>query len=569
MRATVVCCLATLLAACAAPVRDPVPGLAPPVSSPVAPVQVPDIERPDGENARWWFRSGAAAAAERGAMDGGARNVILFVGDGMSLATVAAARILAGQRAGGSGEEHVLSWERFPNTALSRTYNTNVQTPDSAGTMTAMATGVKTRAGVINVGQAGARADCADLEARGLLSVFELARSAGLATGIVTTTRLTHATPAATYARSPERNWEDDSRLPADASALGCVDIASQLVDRPPGQVPEVVFGGGRQHFLPAGRADPEHPGQSGRRSDGRDLVAEWRQRNPGGAYVWNREQLHAARGSTPVLGLFEYDHMHFEHDRVEADPGEPSLAELTREAITRLQDAGDGYLLLVEAGRIDHAHHYGNAHRALVDTVAMADAVQVAADMTDEADTLVLVTADHAHTLTFAGYPARGNPILGKVRGGTYRADGDTSLATDLTGLPYTTLGYANGPGYTGASNTQPEGPKTYRHRGREYRPARGRPDLTGVDTTHPDYMQEATVPLGVESHGGEDVGVWARGPGAHAVRGTVEQNVLFHFMVQATPRLRQRLCEEGLCNADGVPVELPHPRDFMRPAP
>ena len=105
-------------------------------------VDVATIARPHGETPAWWFRDGAAQAARRGAMAGKARNVILFVGDGMSLTTVAAARILAGQRAGGPGEEHRLAWEHFPATALSKTYNTDAQTPDSAGTMTAMATGI-------------------------------------------------------------------------------------------------------------------------------------------------------------------------------------------------------------------------------------------------------------------------------------------------------------------------------------------------------------------------------------------------------------------------------------------
>ena len=84
-------------------------------------VDVPAIQRPQGETAAWWFRDGAAQAAARGAMSGRAKNLILFVGDGMSLTTVAAARILEGQRRGASGEEQRLSWEDFPATALSRT----------------------------------------------------------------------------------------------------------------------------------------------------------------------------------------------------------------------------------------------------------------------------------------------------------------------------------------------------------------------------------------------------------------------------------------------------------------
>ncbi|NZA24874.1 alkaline phosphatase [Luteimonas sp. SJ-92] len=556
------CLLPLLLCACA---TAPAAPDAPAAGGTPAPIELPAISRPDGETAQWWFRSGAAAAAERGAMHGRARNVILFVGDGMSLTTVAAARILAGQLAGGAGEEHRLGWEDFPHTALARTYNTDLQTPDSAGTMTAMASGVKTRAGVIGLGQARSRGDCSDVDENSLLSILELAGSAGMATGIVTTTRITHATPAATYARSPDRIWENDARVPPAARALGCTDIASQLLETRFGRGPDVVFGGGRKHFLPAGRADPERPERRGLRRDGRDLIAEWRARHPGGAFVWNRDQLAAARARTPVLGLFEYDHLHFEHDRPH-DPGEPSLAELTREAVGRLQAAGgeEGFVLLVEGGRIDHAHHFGNAHRALTDTIALAEAVDTAAELTSPDDTLILVTADHAHTLTFAGYPARGNPILGKVRGNVDDADSD-AWARDGSGLPYTTLGYANGPGYTGASDTQPAGPKRFLHEATAFEPAHGRPHLGAVDTRDPDYLQESVLPLTDETHGGDDVGIWARGPGAAAVRGSVEQHVVFHFMVQAAPRLRERLCAAGLCNADGVPVELPRPRDFM----
>jgi alkaline phosphatase len=547
MRVLMVAGLAGLLGACAGPMhRDARAGAE-------ATVEVPAIQRPGGETAAWWFRDGAAQAAARGAMRGKARNVILFVGDGMSLTTVAAARILEGQRGGGSGEEHRLAWEDFPATALSRTYNTDTQTPDSAGTMTAMAAGVKTRAGVLGIGPQAPRADCGQAKGVAVVSVLELAEHVGMATGIVTTTRITHATPAALYAHAADRNWENDTQLPLSAETAGCTDIARQLVETPYGDGPEVVFGGGRMHFMTPEQRDPEHDDKVGLRLDGRDLIGEWKARRPAGTYVWNRAQLAAAAPGSPVLGLFEYDHLHFEHERG-GDPGEPGLAELTRAAIERLRNSPGGYFLMVEAGRIDHAHHYGNAYRALGAT-----------GLTSAEDTLVLVTADHSHTLTFAGYPLRGNPILGKVRGSSGEEDGG-NLVTDATGLPYTTLGYANGPGHTGASSAQPEGPKRFFHSGSGYQPAQGRPDLTSVDTTHPDYLQEATVPLANESHGGDDVGIWARGPGSEAVRGSVEQHAIFHFMVQATPRLRAGLCAAKLCNAAGVPVDLPDPAD-LRP--
>jgi alkaline phosphatase len=522
-------------------------------------VDVPAIERPSSETSAWWYRSGAAEAAARGAMAGRAKNVILFVGDGMSLTTVAAARILEGQRRGQSGEEHRLAWEDFPATALSRTYNTDSQTPDSAGTMTAMASGVKTRAGVIGIHQSAARGDCAGALAAPVASLWQLAARHGLATGVVTTTKVTHATPAATFTHSADRNWEADSDVPEDAKAAGCVDIARQFVEAPVS--PDVLLGGGRGQFLPATEPDPEHEDKVGQRLDGRNLVAQWKQRHPDGAYVWNLQQLQQAPARGPLLGLFEPGHMNFEHDRPRDIAGEPSLADMTRAAIERLQRDPDGYVLLVEGGRIDHAHHDGNAYRALTDTIALSDAVRAAAETTSDQDTLILVTADHAHTLTFAGYPVRGNPILGKVRGSSGEGSDAADYARDATGLPYTTLGYANGPGYVGASTQQPEGPKRWPHHASGYQPASGRPDLTEVDTAAPDYMQEATVPASAESHGGDDVGIWARGPGSHAVRGSVEQNTIHHLMLQALPALRAKLCAAGRCDANGVPVELSEP--------
>jgi alkaline phosphatase len=555
----ILACLSALLAACAS---TPVSQLA----TTTAPrIDVPAIQHPEGETAAWWFRDGAAQAASRGAMRGHAKNVILFVGDGMSLSTVAAARILDGQRKGGSGESNRLAWESFPDTAFSRTYNTDSQTPDSAGTMSAMATGVKTRAGVISIGQQAQRFDCSGALAAPVLTLWELAAASGMGIGVVTTARATHATPAATFSHSADRNWENDTDLPPRAVAEGCIDIARQIVESPFGNGPDVLLGGGRGNFMTVQQRDPEYDDKVGLRQDGRDLVAEWQARHPGGSYVWNAAQFAAAPVDAPLLGLFEPSHMQYEHDRARDHAGEPSLAQMTRAAISRLSRNGNGYVLLVEGGRIDHAHHDGNAYRALTDTIALSEAVATADAMASTDDTLILVTADHSHTLAFVGYPVRGNPILGKVR--KAGKDGKPQLARDATGLPYTTLSYANGPGYVGASKQQAEGPKHFPHKSKGYQAARnGRPDLAAVDTADPDYLQEATVPLSAESHGGDDVGIWARGPGADAVRGSVEQNAIFHFLLQATPRLREALCAKSDCDANGVPVTLPVPAVFKR---
>ncbi len=538
-------------------------------------ITVPTIARPQGETAQWWFRSGAAQAAlastQAHANGQQAKNVIVFLGDGMSLPTIAAAHILAGQRQSADGESYRLSFEKFPFSALSRTYETDQQTPDSAGTMTAIMTGVKTRAGVIGVSQQPLRQDCAGARGHELVTTLELAAAAGMSTGAVTTTRITHATPAATYAHLPERNWEVDAELTPEAKAAGCKDFAAQLIDFPSANGLTVAMGGGRTEFMRAGVPDPEYAGQVGRRLDHRDLIAEWQAHHPHGAYVWNARQLKALDlAHTPrLLGLFEPLHMNYEHERPQDPAGEPSLAEMTTAAITVLKQNPNGFFLMVEGGRIDHALHAGNAYRALDETISFSDAVKAALASTDPADTLIVVTADHSHTMTFAGYPHRGNPILGKVVGRTssYAEKSSKVLATDATGQPYTTLGFASGPGYTGASDRQPEGPKHYPHYPHTYSDIQhGRPDLRKVDTTDPDYLQEATVPLKDETHGGEDVAIFATGPGAAAFHGELEQNAIFHIIVQHAPRVRAELCRLDSCNVAGVPVNRPRYADWLK---
>ena len=436
------------------------------------------------------------------------RNVILFVGDGMGVSTVTAARILAGQLAGGPGEEHSLSFERFGHVALVKTYNTDMQVPDSAGTMTAMVTGEKTRSGVLSVGASVERGDCAGGLESELTTLLEEAEAAGYATGVVSTATITHATPGAAYAHTPDRNWEHDAAMPEEALEAGCVDIARQLVEFPGGDGVDVILGGGRAHFLPREQADPEYAGSTGRRADGRNLVAQWQQGGENRDYVWNRSQFEALDPAPgrQVLGLFEPSHMQFEADRIAAGEGEPSLAEMTAFAIEALAGNPRGFFLISEAGRIDHAHHFSNAYRALTDTIALDAAVAAALHATDPANTLILVTADHSHTFTIGGYPRRGNPILGKVES----APGELSLDADK--LPYTTLGYANGPGFR-------EEP----------------PDLTGIDTEAPDFQQVAAVNLPVETHAGEDVAAYAHGLGASKLGGVIEQNEIYQVMYDA----------------------------------
>jgi alkaline phosphatase len=524
-----------LLLLCTAPVLA--------AGEPAGPAAEPDPDPTTFEGGR----ASVAAVRAQTPASGRAKNVILFVGDGMGISTVTAARIYQGQLRGETGEENRLAFEKFPHVALVKTYNTNQQTPDSAGTMTAIVTGSKTRAGVLSVDRKVARGDFASVAGNELPTLLENAKERGAATGIVTTTTVTHATPAAVYAHSPERAWESDDRLSEASRAAGFPDIARQLIESAAEGGIDVVLGGGRQHFLPKASADPESADR-GKRLDGRDLTAEWRSGRENAVVVTTRDQLLALDPAKtgPVLGLFEPGHMHYEEDRLRNPTGDPSLSEMTRSAISILATKPRGYFLTVEAGRIDHAHHAGNARRALRDTVELSDAVQLARELTDPSDTLILVTADHSHVFTIAGYPTRGNDILGKVRTNDDDGEPAADYSLDAAGRPYTTLGYQNGPG---SRSTVIEGDQTgihttpddYADRSRYAR----RPDLSKVDTSALDFLQEAAIPLGYETHSAEDVAVYADGPGAELFRGIQEQNYIYHAMTEALGWNRRSLVE------------------------
>jgi alkaline phosphatase len=447
-----------------------------------------------------------------------AKNVILFIGDGMGISTTTAIRILDGQNKGMPGEENILPFERFPHVALSKTYEVNQQVGESAGTATAIMTGQKTNAGLIGLGSGAKRRDCASASGNQLPSALELAESAGKSTGVVTTTRLTHATPASTYAHTPERDWENDADLTDEARQNGCIDIAAQLIGFPYGDGIEVALGGGRIKFLPHDIADPEGADTSEGRQDARNLANEWLQKYPNSAYIWNQRQFDSIdpQSTDHLLGLFESDHMQYEADRSEDAGGEPSLAQMTKLAIEILKRNPDGFFLLVEGGRIDHGHHDNNAYRALTDGIAFAEAVAVADEMTAYDDTLIIVTADHSHTFNFSGYPTRGNPILGKVNSNDSK--GNPRPGPKLMGdeKPFTTLGYYVGPGAGWVGGT--------------------RPDLSETDTiTDKNFIQQAAIPAEDDVHGGEDVAVYARGPGAGRIHGVMEQNEIFNAMDEA----------------------------------
>jgi alkaline phosphatase len=480
------------------------------------------------EDANTWIDDGEAALAAAKKLHPEfrhAKNVILFVGDGMGISTITGSRIFEGQQKGQDGERNKLSFETLPYLALSKTYSANQQTPDSAPTMTAMVTGVKTNDGELSVNQSVERGETSNavIEENKVTTILEQAEARGMSTGIVTTARVTHATPAATYAHISERDWEASVGNGSDIQ-----DIAAQLIENYGkggiGDGIDVVLGGGRAYFTPNTMKDPEYTTQVGKRKDGRDLTAEYVKKF-GGQYVWNKSQFDAInpKKTKKLLGLFEQSHMQYEQDRPQDTAGEPSLAEMTGKAIDVLKNNNKGYFLMVEGGRIDHASHAGNAYRTFKDTVALSDAVRTAMSKVNMRDTLIIVTADHSHTLTIAGYPKRGNPILGKVV-----APGQTEPTLADDGKPYTTVSFANGLGY----HVGQPGDAVYSagvNAGRVE-------DMTNVDTTDPDFHQEALVPLaGSETHAGEDVAIFAGGPNADLFHGVQEQSYIYYVMEDA----------------------------------
>ena len=465
-----------------------------------------------------FWMAGRAALAQRLAVVNRpkhARNVILMIGDGMGIATITAARIYDGQNPGDGkprrdGEDNSLSFETLPNLALVKTYNTNAQVPDSAGTASAMNTGVKTRIGAINFGQGQHAEACATPE-KLPRTLAEIAKSRGMAVGVVTTTRITHATPAAVYAHVPNRNWEgaDKSYAEADRTS-GCPDIAAQLVNFGSAAHPgiDVALGGGRARFHTRAK--------TGLRDDGVDLIDKWQARFPKGQFADDAAAFRALKPGTPgpVLGLFTDDHLSFETDRDAAK--EPSLTEMATFAVAKLKAASPkGYYLMVEGGRIDHAHHITNPYRAMTETQQFSRAVAAVLAAVNLNDTLVLVTADHSHVMTIAGYPKRGNDILGYIvnqeDGGESRAPkSPEGWALDDKGVPMTTLSYANGP-----------------------REQKGLSRL--LPPTDKNYLSDKLHGTENESHGGEDVALFADGPGSRLVGGVIEQNVIFHIMAEA----------------------------------
>ncbi|WP_156368503.1 alkaline phosphatase [Duganella sp. Leaf61] len=439
---------------------------------------------------------------------GEAKNIIFFLGDGMGPTTITAARIYK------YGEDGSLTMDTLERTARIKTFSADAQTTDSAPSMAAYMTGVKMNNEVISMsaetvatnpgrdanGNLGVN-NCAATNGTAAPTILELAKAKGKAVGTITTTELTHATPATAWSHICNRNAQ--------------YHIAAQLVpggagfNTALGDGVDVLMGGGRNHFTPYGA------GNTTGRADGRNLLTELAAK--GYTVAANKTEMNAATGKK-FIGLYSTrSHLEYELDRTATPPlgegaSQPSLAEMTVKAMDLLAQNTNGYFLVVEGGRIDHALHGTNAKRALTDTIAFDDAIKAAlakARLTDPtlANTLIVVTADHDHTLAFNGYGKRGNPILDINRG--YR---DGQPARDADGKTYTTLVFGNGPNRPNL-----------------------RDNLDSTTVLADNYLQETGVRLSSETHGGGDVKLFATGAGAKPFKGTLDNTKVFGLLKTA----------------------------------
>ncbi len=309
-------------------------------------------------------RVGAAALGERESRR--ARNVIFVVVDGMDHASISLMDTLLRRRDG--RPSHYAELVVAPETTIGRcmTHARDSLVTDSAAAGSAFGCGEHIDNGAINF-----------VDGREPTPILVRARDAGMATGLVTTTRITHATPAGMSCNVPSRGLEDA--------------IAEQLLDRRF----DVLLGGGAKHF-PATLLEKH----------GSVTVA----RDAAGL---------SSAGSGRLLGIFDDDHMRYTLDRPET---QPSLAEMTRAALARLADAPRGFLMQIEAGRVDHAGHANDIAALVHDMLAFDEMLEVVTGFADARDdTLVIVTADHGTggpQLTLYGEAAaRGLERLGNAR--------------------------------------------------------------------------------------------------------------------------------------------------------
>ncbi len=451
-----------------------------------------------------------------------ARNVILLIGDGMSIAHRTAARILSkGIVEGRYGGE--LAMDDMPYMALVSTSGTDSIVTDSANAMTAFTTGHKSCVNALGVYCANNRST---LVHPSVETIAELAkRKLGLAVGVVTNTEIEDATPAGMVAHTRRR---------ADYDEIVRMFFKVQ---------PDVIMGGGTPYFLP--KSDPD-----GKRTDEENYIEKFKQ--AGYAFVTTAKELGAAAANPQtlkLLGLFNdrnidgaLDRKFLKKGSVAKFPDQPDLTDEVRAALETLARGKNGFLLMVESGRIDKYSHSLDWERAVYDTIMLDNAVKIAKDFAAKRDdTLVIVVPDHGHPVSIIGTydDAAGKSLRERLQ--TY---GDAKFPNypppDAEGYP-PSIDVSRRLAFVFAAHPD------YCDPGKPYLAGENVPTVPGPDgekqVANETYCEPgAARKLGNLSmfakagvHAADDVVLTAEGPGAEVFHGRIDNTQVFRAMATA----------------------------------
>ncbi|GAA4918976.1 alkaline phosphatase [Stackebrandtia albiflava] len=455
-----------------------------------------------------------------GAGEGGAKNVIFFLGDGMGQAAITAARILSkGMKQG--RYRGLLAMDTMDERGLVGTSGADSIATDSANSMSAYMCGHKSSVNAMGVYESSETDPNRHPRVETMAELVK--RTRGMSVGVVSTAEVQDATPAAVWAHTRTRS---------EYAAI----MDQALTEE---QMPDVLMGGGLAWLLPK-----SHKGS--KRPDERDLVDEFQ--SLGFSYASTRAELEKAVAENPekLLGMFHLGNMNVYLDRQHAKnpdvlgdfDDQPTLMEMTSAALKVLERNEGGFFLMVEGASIDKMEHPLDGPRAVYDAIELDKAVQVAKEWAEgRDDTLIVVTADHNHAMSIAGTHRAdaagrdGNGVYGDAGFPTYvDSDGD-GFPDDPNPDVQLFFGWSNHPDHT----------DDFHHNHTHLAPA-VIDDATGKAVPNPERDPEAELQLGnlpLNStscvHTVEDVSVFASGPGSRKFNAFNDNTDLFHHMIDA----------------------------------
>lgn len=451
-----------------------------------------------------------------------ARNVILFVGDGMSIAHRTAARVLSkGLIEGRYGGD--LAIDDMPHMALVSTSGMDSLVTDSANSMSAYTTGHKSCVNAMGI-------YCA-LNKNGLAhprveTIAELVkrRHGGMAVGVVTNTEIADATPAAMIAHvRRRRDYDEIVRMFYEAK-------------------PDVIMGGGSSFFLP--KSD-----KAGKRKDEENYIEKFNA--AGYRFAANATEMKAAAADKSVqrlLGLFHPSNLDGALDRhllkkgtVPKHPDQPDLADQTQAAIDILSRKADGFVLMVESGLIDKYSHVLDWERAVYDTIMLDNAVKVAKRFAAKrGDTLIIVVADHAHPVSIIGTyddDRLGERLRDKLgvyaesKFPNYPKSGNDGYPTSIDVSRRLAFMFAGFPDHCASGKpflTGPFKPTEEKDKKAVANEAFCTPNATRMEGNLP-FNQRQGV------HAADDVVLTAMGPGSELFKGRIDNTRVFRVMATA----------------------------------